>query len=506
MTDARRPADSRDLTALLTVLRQRGWIVLVCIAAAAGAAYAYAKQQDVQYQASATLLLRDPPTTPGTPPFGTVTPNTGPDRESLVLAENIRTRAVKELTSRLGGLDAARAAVSRATAFSAAESDAVKITGTAASAATAALVPNTIAEQNLAYRKARNLAKIRKAQEVARRALRELGPGGINPQQLNAINQTRAGLQALNQAASVQDGDAEILQRASVPSVPTSPKPKRSALIGAFAGLLLGFAIALVREQLDRRLKGAKDLGDTFGLPILASVPTSRSFTNLGAGKGVEALPHAEREAFQMLRANLRFLSTDRTLQSVVITSAASGDGKTTVALNLAMADASVGRNVLLVEADMRRPSIAAALGLTGAGGLASYLAQADAQLADVIHRVPVTRGANGSAPLWMDVIVSGAIPSNPSELINSDRMLKLIGVAERTYDLVVIDTSPVGMVADAIPLMSEASAVIVVSRVGRITSVEANALRDQLERIDAPAFGLVANFAGTRDRSYGYY
>ena len=303
----------------------------------------------------------------------------------------------------------------------------------------------------------------------------------------------------------MQEGDAEILQRATVPSSPASPKPNRAAVIGGFAGLLLGFALALVREQLDRRLRGAKDLGDTFDLPILANVPTSRSLANKG-GRSVEALPPADREAFQMLRANLRFLNTDKELHSVVVTSAASGDGKTTVALNLAKADASVGRKVLLIEADMRRPSIGTVLGIEGPAGLATYLAQPATQLADVVHRVAVTQGSNGSAALEMDVVVAGAIPDNPSELINSKRMIKLIAEAEATYDLVVIDTSPVGIVADAIPLMSEASAVIVVSRVGRITSVEANALRDQLERIDAPAFGLVANFAGARDKSYGYY
>ena len=117
-----------------------------------------------------------------------------------------------------------------------------------------------------------------------------------------------------------------------------------------------------------------------------------------------------------------------------------------------------------------------------------------------------VTQATNGSTGLSMDVIISGEVPRNPSELINSDRMRDLIGQVEKRYDLVVIDTSPVGIVADAIPLMSEASAVIIVSRVGRITSVEADALRDQLRRIDAPAFGLVANFAGTRDKGYGYY
>ena len=504
MSDARQSGDGRDLSALLGVLRRRGWIVAACVVVAACASYAYAKQEEPTYDASANLLLRDP--SGGALAFGTVTPNTGPDREALVLSEAVKARARKTLAPKLGGAAPARTAVANATSYSAAESDVVRITSTASTGSVAALVANTIAEQNIVYRKSRHLAKIRKAQAAARQALRELGPPGANPQQLSAINQTRAGLQSLNQAAIVQDGDAEILQRASTPTAAASPKPNRSAMIGGFAGLLLGFAIALMREQLDRRLRGAKDLGDTFDLPILASVPTSRSFANMGAGKGIDGLPPAEREAFQMLRANLRFLSTDRTLQSVVVTSAASGDGKTTVALNLAMADASVGRKVLLIESDMRRPSIAGVLGLTGAAGLASYLAQPATQLADVIHRVPVTGGATGSAPLAMDVVVSGTIPANPSELINSDRMLKLIGEAEGTYDLVVIDTSPVGIVADAIPLMSEASAVIVVSRVGRITSTEANALRDQLQRIDAPAFGLVANFAAARDKSSGYY
>ena len=93
--------------------------------------------------------------------------------------------------------------------------------------------------------------------------------------------------------------------------------------------------------------------------------------------------------------------------------------------------------------------------------------------------------------------MVAGHVPENPSELIDSDRMRELIREAEANYDLVVIDTPPATMVADAIPLMSEATAVVIVGRVGRITSAEANSLREQLERIDAPSFGLVANFAG---------
>jgi capsular exopolysaccharide synthesis family protein len=500
--DARKPVQGRDISALFALLRRRGWIIVLCMLVAAGAAYIYSERQDPSYEASANLLLRDPPPAPASMVFGTPTPTTAPDREALVLAEPVKARAISALAKKLGGRAAAAAAVADTTALSAPESKAVTITSTAALGVTSALVANTIAEQNIAYRRARSLGRIRRARLAAERALNRLGPVGTNPQQIVSANQIKVTLQALDQAAGVQDGDADILQPATVPVSPASPKPERSAVIGGFAGLLLGFALALVREQLDRRLRRAEDVGETFDLPILANVPTSRAF----AAKGVEALPPAEREAFQMLRANLRFLSTGRELRSVVITSAASGDGKTTVAINLAIADASVGRKVLLIEADMRRPSIGAMLRLDGAQGLAFYLSKHDVQIADVARRVAVAPATNGNAALAMDVVVSGAIPSNPSELINSERMSALITEAERIYDLVVIDTSPVGIVADAIPLMSQASAVIIVSRVGRITSVEANALRDQLERIDAPAFGLVANFAGARDKAYGYY
>jgi Mrp family chromosome partitioning ATPase len=101
-------------------------------------------------------------------------------------------------------------------------------------------------------------------------------------------------------------------------------------------------------------------------------------------------------------------------------------------------------------------------------------------------------------------VVVAGSVPSNPSQLVNSERMEKLVSEAEQDYDLVVIDTAPAGMVADAIPLMSHATAVVIVGRVGKITGEQAAHLSEQLQRIDAPSFGLVANFA-SGDESYGY-
>ncbi len=152
-------------------------------------------------------------------------------------------------------------------------------------------------------------------------------------------------------------------------------------------------------------------------------------------------------------------------------------------------------------------PRLAELLGMGEGEGLSSFLSDREKPLADVTRRVPVGARQNGAgaAAETLDVVVSGRVPDNPSGLIDSDRMRDLIDQGEAGYDLVVIDTAPATMVADAIPLISEATAVVVVGRVGRITSAEADALRDQLERIDAPSFGLVANFAPGMGGKYGY-
>src|SRR5207247_2181546 len=133
-------------------------------------------------------------------------------------------------------------------------------------------------------------------------------------------------------------------------------------VIGGFVGLLLGMGLAVGREQLDRRLRDSRDLEEAFGLPALARLPDSPALRN---GYSITRdLPPFEAEAFRTLRVNLRYLLSDQKIDSVLITSPSVGDGKTTVALNLATAATVAGLKVLLVEANMRRPSIARSLGL----------------------------------------------------------------------------------------------------------------------------------------------
>lgn len=504
----RQRAEGMDISAFFATLRRRALIIAACVAVGALAGYVISNGKEKQYSAKAQLLLTGAASNNvNASPFASPLPASAIDRESLVLRGAVLDRVEKRLAKRLGKDEAAQA-VDGLSAFSGQDSDVVQLRSSASTPRVAALAANTLATENIALRREITIKKVSRALRANERDLAQLGAGAArDPARAGTAAKLRDNIQILRSTRSTADGNAEVVQRAEAPSSPSSPKPRRDAAIGGFAGLLIGLALALVREQLDRRVRHSKELEDAFGLPVLAHVPKSRALAGRN-GRALDQLPAHEKEAFQMLRANLHYLNTERELRSVVVTSPGVGDGKSTIALNLAKADASVGRNVLLVEADVRRPRLAAELGLTVTDGLSTFLADRSLSLTDVVHRVPVVQRTNGrGSTLTMDVVVVGRVPDNPSELIDSTRMRELIRQAEEEYDLVVFDTPPAGMVADAIPLMSEASAVVVVSRVGKITSGEANHLREQLERIDAPAFGLVANFVrGPDDKAYGYY
>ena len=224
-------------------------------------------------------------------------------------------------------------------------------------------------------------------------------------------------------------------------------------------------------------------------------------------------LPVSEGEAFRMLRANIRYFNVDREIRSVLVTSAAPKDGKSTVALHLAMAAAESGSRCLLIEADLRAPTLGQLLGIPSETGLASLLSDPNERLADVGWRVPVTSNMNGtilepdgSAATSLDVVFAGGAAPNPPEMLESARMREVIQEAEREYSLVVVDAPPVLTVSDAIPLLRQVSGVIVVTRLGSNTRHVAERLRDQLRRVDAPTLGVVANFANEKSPLYYGY
>ncbi len=206
-----------------------------------------------------------------------------------------------------------------------------------------------------------------------------------------------------------------------------------------------------------------------------------------------------------MLRANLRYFNVDRAVKSVLVTSAAPGDGKTTVAWNLALAAAGGGAKVIVLEADLRHPRFAAAtIGIYRGKGLSTVLA-GDVSLEDAVQHVPVPDDANGSSPRTMDVLFAGPLPPNPTDLLESERMQSLLEKVEGEYDLVIVDTPPTAVVPDAVPLVGRVGGVIVVGRIGKTNREALVSLRDQLQHLNAPTLGVVVNAIGRDAVGYGY-
>lgn len=521
------------LRALLEVLRRRAGMILLGVVLAAGVTFAISSVQHKKYEAKATLLLKN---TLASQTFGSslqvdnASPTSTPERDAAttfqlasqpVIADN----AAANLIRRHQPI-AAKAVENNATVSSENQSDVYDVKVTAPSATAAAAAANEFAAQFIAFRRQTDQANIVQSQrllqhqsnrlEAQRKKLLANGTtttgttsDSLTLRQLNSqIRDLSNRADDLSTLASLQTGNAVVIQAATPPVLPSSPKPVRNAIIAGFAGLLLGLGLALMREQLDHRMRNSSDLETAFGLPVLARLPKSRALARRSSVP--QRLPGVEQEAFRILRANLRYLHAGGELNSVLVTSPTVEEGKSTVSFNLAAAVAATGVRVLLIEGDLRKPRLARMLGLSRNFGLSALLSGKRQHLEEVVHQIPVSERMNGSGSArTMDVLLAGPPARNPSELLDSDRMREVLTEAEDRYDLVIIDTPPATVVSDAIPLMKHVNAVLVVGRIGKLTANGAARLREQLEKVQAPTIGVVANFTTLKDGGYtggGYY
>jgi succinoglycan biosynthesis transport protein ExoP len=301
-------------------------------------------------------------------------------------------------------------------------------------------------------------------------------------------------------APVTDDGDptveATTVAPATAPVAPATPRTTLNLAIGLLAGLLVGMLAGLVRDLTDTRIRKAEDLAQVTELPLLAGLDTPPQ-RDAGRDLVVVTAPRSPRaEAFRSLRTAVQFMVRPGGRLSLLVTSSRPAEGKSTVAANLALTLAEAGLRVALVDADLRRPSVADTLDLEGAAGLTSVLI-GQAELDDVLQ----DWGAFG-----LHVLTTGPLPPNPSELLTSPAMSDLVARLEADHDVVVIDAPPLLPVTDAAILSRLTSGTLVVadaSRTRRRVLAEALSI---LARVEARVVGVVLTHVPQRNAAvYGY-
>jgi len=474
---------------MLGIIRRRALWILLCLILVAGAAYGYAKHKPKKYTAAAELAFNNSQLDQqiaGLATSSSVTPLAQQQGNlELVRVSDVTAKTVRVLGHGLTG-EKVNASLSIS---GKGESNIIDVSSTSTSPTLAATIANTYASQFVKEQQRTNRQFYETALALVNKQLAALSPAQrVGTDGLDL--QDRA--HTLGLLAKLDYNSVEVASEALVPSSPSSPKTKTDTILGAVLGLLLGLGIALVLERFDRRIRVPEELERIYSLPMLGLVPESAALN----GKGT-ALPPVEAEAFSLIRAHLRFFNVDRDLRTVLIASPAPGDGKTTIALHLAEAAARSGSRVLLLEVDLRQPTLAEHLGIQLGQGLADVLIGA-VPMEEATQSVDLQApSGEGPAGHTLDVLAAGAVlPPNPGELLESRAMDEVLVRAKSAYDLVVIDTPPLIAVSDAFPLLAKVDGVVIVGRVGHSRRDAAEQLHHVLASSGAPLLGVIANKA----------
>jgi capsular exopolysaccharide synthesis family protein len=464
-----------DIRDFLRLLRRRGWIVLVCLLVIPTAVYVYTSGRPKVFESS-TVITAQRNGTSGLP--AQFQP---PETNVQAVAALVNTAAVSnEAAHRLGLPRGALSGAASATADT--DTNFITITASGPTAKAAVDRANAFAA---ALNTTQNEADRQRIAEAIQNLQSQLSSTGKNdPNRLTLQSQ----LQSLQTLQKAQNQNVEVLQPATG-AVQVAPHPRRNAILGVLLALLIGVGLVLLSERMDRRLRKPEDLERLTDAPFLGTIP-NQAFTSVEENRDVA-------EAFLTLRNSLSFLNVDNPFRSLVVTSGLKAEGKTTVALHLAMAYAKFGKRVILVDTDLRKPDLAQRVGLNNSPGVSQVLA-GDASLEEALqHVAPYGAG--------LRLLPAGQIPPNPSALLGSLRMASLIEELTADADILILDSTPLLIVSDAFPLLDKVAGVVAVTR---LDQTPRDAIRKMLriaQSAGAQVAGLVATDARAGLTGYGY-
>jgi capsular exopolysaccharide synthesis family protein len=317
-----------------------------------------------------------------------------------------------------------------------------------------------------------------------------------NDQRLQEVVLKR--LKDIELSGLVRTSNVRVLDAAKPSYAPVSPRVFLSLIIALIVGLLAGVGLALALEFLDTSIFNQEQVERWLGVTFLGIIP---SIARGKDGKPFDLVVHeqpksAVAECCRSVRTNLLFMSPDKPLRSILITSAGPQDGKTTAAVSLAIAMAENGKRVLLVDSDMRRPRVHKVFNVGNGVGLSSLIL-GQGKLDDAIKSTEVPN---------LSVMTCGPVPPNPAELLHTEAFASLLKRLDEKHDVLIIDSPPVGAVSDAVVLSTQVDGTVFVLKAGNTSRDMARRSLRALLDVKARIFGAVLNDLDLEDRRYGGY
>ncbi len=504
--------ESLDLRAYTRPIWRWKWVVIAMAILAAGATYALTSREAKIYESSTQLYVTnpDPSTALSGVSSGLITGAALEDMATLFTARPITTSVYSKLGLPFGSAGSVVVSSSQT-------SDFLTLVASSHSPVLAARLATTYVSVFGASQAATVVAAAQADAAAARSALQAI------PATTTANLAERSTLVA---QIAAYDADARnpvsgfrVTQPAYVPTVPVSPKPTRDAAFAGIIGLLLGIGLAFFLDLADRRLLRVSTVESLYGRTVLAVLPHVASAAP--QVNGAASTPPQFVEVMRSLRVNLRLAAGGHALKSVIITSALPSEGKSTCVRDLAFAYADAGERVLVIDCDLRRPSLGKVFFVKPQHGLVHILRGevTPAEAAVTVFRtspassngsaahalVPGDPRANGS----ISIITHGERIDGPAALLSSKGMTELLETAAMVYDMVILDTSPILTVSDAVPLLDQVAGVVFVARLGMTTREAAERLTDLGQRVpNMNLVGVVVNDMRDSyvDEGYGYY
>ncbi|WP_400997716.1 polysaccharide biosynthesis tyrosine autokinase [Agromyces sp. GXQ0307] len=320
---------------------------------------------------------------------------------------------------------------------------------------------------------------------------------------LNSLGAVVEGVEVESSPTGEAPVKVVVRESASLPSSPAFPDVQTAIIVGGVLGLGFGVAFAMIRTAADRRIRNAEDTEQKSGVAVVGTIPWVAGFDAgerlvdpAAANRTGRTGTFAVSEALRSLRTNLQFMDVDHPPKTIVVTSPLPGDGKSTIACNLALTLAAAGTTVVLVDGDLRRSMVARTMGLPGGAGLSDVLA-GRAALSEVLQRTPKSNN--------LLVLAAGSVPPNPSEVLGSERMHTLVADLTK-HATVIIDAPPLLPVTDGAVLAHQADGALVVVTLGKTTYDLLDKALDTLKKARGRALGIVLNKAPIRGADAATY